>query len=162
MKLIIGRHGEAESIAMTGLDKDRRLTEKGRLDIAKMGGYILQTPLKVTQIYYSPYARTNETATIFSETLHFSGDPIPASELLPGNEYSDLFPKLSKLSNSDTVLIVGHNPDVSYLVSKLIRDVSISRSFIFMPGTTIAINIAKENFQNGQLLWMISPEFLKS
>lgn len=162
MKLIIARHGEAESSSATGLDKDRRLTSKGRSDIEKMANFIFQSPLKVTQIFHSPYIRTNETANIFSEKVQFQGSPTPANELLPANDYTDLFPKLGQFSNSDTILIVGHNPDVSFFAARLIRDESISRSFVFSPGTTIAINIAKENFLLGQIIWAISPEFLKS
>ncbi|MBP7282300.1 MAG: phosphohistidine phosphatase SixA [Leptospiraceae bacterium] len=162
MKLIIGRHGEAESNSLTGLDKDRRLTEKGRADIARMADFILNTPLKVTQIFHSPYIRTNETAEIYSEILQFQGSLNPANSLLPSTDYTDLIPTLSKFSNSDTVLIIGHNPDVSFFAAKLIQDESLSRTFGFTPGTTVAINIAKENFLRGQLIWMISPEFLKS
>jgi phosphohistidine phosphatase len=162
MKLIIGRHGEAESSSATGLDKDRRLTEKGRLDLEKMADFIYHGPLRVSQIFHSPYQRTTETANIFAEKLQFRGVITPANELLPSNDCTDLFPRLSQLSNSDTVMLIGHNPDVSFFAARLIRDESISRSLVFSPGTTVAINIAKENFLMGQIIWMISPEFLKS
>jgi phosphohistidine phosphatase len=162
MKLIIARHGEAESSSATGQDRDRRLTEKGKLDLERMADFIYHSPLRVTQIFHSPYVRTTETAEIFSEKLQFKGITTSANELLPANDYADLFPKLNQLSNSDTVMLIGHNPDVSFFAARLIRDESISRSFVFSPGTTIAINIAKENFLLGQIIWAISPEFLKS
>ncbi|MBK8396575.1 MAG: phosphohistidine phosphatase SixA [Leptospiraceae bacterium] len=162
MKLIIGRHGEAEQDSPTGSDKDRRLTEKGKVDIACMANFIHKSPLRVTQIFYSPFARTTETAEIYSEIIQFKGTTIPSNILLPGNDYSDLFPILNKLTNSDTVLLIGHNPDVSFFTGRLILNEALSRSFLFSPGSTVAINIAKENFLNGQLIWMISPEFLKS
>lgn len=162
MKLIIGRHGEAEQNSATGLDKDRKLTEKGKSDIIKMADFIFHSPLRVTHIFHSPYERTNETAEIFAEKLQFKGVAIPARELLPGNDYTDLLPRLNQFNNSDTILIIGHNPDISFFTGKLIRDESISNVFGFSPGTTIAINIAKENFLRGQLIWMISPEFLKT
>ena len=41
MKLIIGRHGEAESFSATGLDRDRKLTENGKTDLVKMANYTL-------------------------------------------------------------------------------------------------------------------------
>jgi len=162
MKLIIGRHGEAEQHSATGLDKDRKLTEKGIADIGKMADFIFHSPLRVTQIFHSPYIRTNETAEIFSEKIRFKGIVNPVNELLPGADYSDLLPKLNQFTNSDTILIIGHNPDVSFFAGKLIRDESFANVFGFSPGTTVAINIAKENFLRGQLIWMISPEFLKT
>jgi phosphohistidine phosphatase len=108
------------------------------------------------------YAWDQIAGEIFSEKLQFKGITTSANELLPANDYADLFPKLNQLSNSDTVMLIGHNPDVSFFAARLIRDESISRSFVFSPGTTIAINIAKENFLLGQIIWAISPEFLKS
>lgn len=162
MKLIIGRHGDAEPTSPTGLDRDRSLTEKGKSDIEKMGEFIFKSSLKVSHIFHSPYKRTTETAEIFAKNLQFDRTPMPADELLPSNDYTEIFPQLSKFTNSDTILLIGHNPDVSYFAARLIRDVSISRSFVFSTGTTIAINIPKENFSFGQLIWMISPDFLKS
>ncbi|HMV41468.1 MAG TPA: phosphohistidine phosphatase SixA, partial [Leptospiraceae bacterium] len=109
-----------------------------------------------------PYKRTTETAEIFASKLSFQGTPIPADELLPSNNYSEILTHFSKFTNSDTVLIIGHNPDVSFFASRLIKDESIARSFVFSTGTTIAINTPKENFAYGQLIWMISPDFLKT
>lgn len=160
MKVIIARHGEAEATSSTGLDRDRHLTSKGREDIRKMAQFIQKTPLCVKYIYHSPYIRTKETAETFSEFLYGIEDVISDSCLEPMGEYHSLLPSLCTYTNSETVLIIGHNPEVSYFTASLVHDISLCKNFIFFPGTTIALNIARENFCRGQILWVISPEYL--
>ncbi|MCE9501179.1 MAG: phosphohistidine phosphatase SixA [Leptospira sp.] len=158
MKLIIARHGEADKDSPTGQDKDRSLTGKGREDIRKMAGFISSTHLQVSHIYHSPYLRTMQTAEIFSQELHTNAESVASEKLAPSMNYSDILPELSRLTNSATVLLIGHNPDVSYFVAKLLKYESNHSCFVFSPGTTVAINIAKENFSNGQIIWIVSPD----
>lgn len=160
MKLIICRHGESDMMSITGLDKDRKLSEKGKNDIVKMAKFIQGTPIKVTKVYHSPYLRTTETANIYSDILPGKIVPETSDFLAPAGNYNDLLPCFCKYPNSETILIVGHNPDVSYFAANLLRSESISSMFFFSPGATLAINVARENFCNGQLIWFVSPEFL--
>jgi len=158
MKLIIARHGEAEKNSPTGQDRDRSLTDSGRKDIRKMGRYIKSTLLKVSHVYHSPYMRATQTAEIFSQELDSKLELVPTDKLAPSSNYFDLLPDLSQFTNSATVLLIGHNPDVSYFVAKLLKYESNHSCFVFSPGTTVAINIAKENFSNGQIIWIVSPD----
>lgn len=160
MKLIISRHGEAENNSITGLDKDRPLSDKGRADILKMSQFIKHTPLKVNRIYHSPYLRTCQTADIYAESLGIIDHIEPLSDLAPAGDSSNMLSSFCKFSNSDTILVVGHNPDVSYLVAKLVMNEALASSFVFCPGATVAINVAREKLCKGQLVWMVSPDFL--
>lgn len=163
MKLIIVRHGEAEKNSNSGLDRDRVLTEKGKSDINKMSNFFLRSPLKVGHIFHSPFKRTEMTAEIFSKKLSVS-DVQPSDKLLPTENYLEICHDFDKFTNSDTVMIIGHSPDVSFLAAKLISPSNClsacSPSFVFSPGTTVALNIAKENFIKGQIIWIISPDYL--
>ncbi|MBE7413100.1 MAG: phosphohistidine phosphatase SixA [Leptospiraceae bacterium] len=163
MKMIIVRHGEAEKDSPTGRDKDRVLTEKGVHDIKKMAEFIKKTPLKINYIFYSPYKRTEMTAEIFANEFGVTQIQ-PSDKLLPSEDYGEICNDLNHFSNSDTVLIVGHSPDVSYFCSKLIGTGSCSSScfpaFAFSPGTSVAMNIAKENFIKGQIIWILSPDYI--
>ena len=160
MKLIISRHAEAENDSPTGSDKDRKLTEKGKNDIIKMSNFIKNTPVSVNRIFFSPYLRTRLTADAYAENLGV-GTPTESFDCLaPGNICSNITHDLSRLSNSDTVLIVAHNPEVSYFTSALLGIENIEESLIFSPGTTACILIPRETFQKGKLLWFVSPDFL--
>lgn len=160
MKLIICRHGESDITSASGFDRDRKLSDKGKNDIAKMAKFIQGTPIKVTKVYHSPYLRTIETAQIYSDILPGKLVPETSEFLAPSANYNDLLPGFCRYPNSETILIVGHNPDVSYFAANLLKSDSIASMFFFSPGATLAINVARENFCNGQLVWFVAPDFL--
>ncbi len=158
MKIILVRHGEAESVSPEG-DRNRKLTTKGIEDIHKIGAFIRNANLRIAQIYYSPYLRTKHTADILAEELHLEDHTIAADELCAGRDCSELLPDLCSYTNSDAIILVGHNPDIAYFLSKLLGQ-SCETNLIFSPGTTVAVNVPKEKFSQGQILWVVSPDFL--
>ncbi|MDF3820746.1 phosphohistidine phosphatase SixA [Leptospira sp. 96542] len=162
MKIILVRHGEAENPSSSLSDQVRTLTDKGVTDIHKIGKFIKNSSLKVNQLYYSPYLRTKKTAEILSEELEFQGDLKPAEELAAGNGCTDIISYLVNCSNSDTVLLVGHNPDITYFAARLLGNTHTAENLIFQPGSTVAINVAREKFSQGQIIWAISPDYLNN
>jgi phosphohistidine phosphatase len=162
MKLILARHGEAEHFSESGRDRDRKLTKEGRDDIRKVGRFIKLSSLRVKHIYHSPYERTKETAEIFSEELGLTSVLVPCEELAPENECENLLVRIKDYTNSDTILIVSHNPGISHFAAQLIQGDHLFPSLPFLPGTTLALNVPREYFQRGQIMWMISPHDLNS
>ncbi|BDA80533.1 phosphohistidine phosphatase SixA [Leptospira kobayashii] len=160
MKIILVRHGEAEDPASAKSDQSRTLTEKGVRDIHKIGRFINNSSLNVSQVYYSPYTRTRLTAEILSEEINFKGSPVQANELAAGVGCSHILPNLLKLTNSDTVLLVGHNPDITYFAAQLLGNTCLTDNLVFQPGSTVAINVAREKFAHGQIIWAMSPDIL--
>lgn len=160
MKIILVRHGEAEDPASAKSDQSRTLTEKGVRDIHKIGKFIHNSPLKVSRVFYSPYIRTKLTAEILSEEIEFTGEPKSYQELAAGAQCSDFLSCLVSLNNSDTVLLVGHNPDITTFAAQLLGNSSTAENLIFLPGSTVAINVARERFANGQIIWALSPDML--
>ena len=160
MKLIISRHGDADVVSPTGRDIDRPLTDHGRSEIKKMAYFIKRGSLHVQHIYHSPYLRTKQTAEIYAEELGLEEVIETCDELAPGNECMDLIHKLKNFSNSDTFLIVSHNPGVANFAAKLIQDDALASSLLFSTGTALALNIARERFCRAQIIWMISPSDL--
>lgn len=160
MKIIISRHGEAEDFSPTGRDMDRPLSDHGREEILKMASFIKKGNLLVQHIYHSPYLRTRQTAEIYAQELGLSEVIETCDELAPGNECMDLLQKIRHYSNSDTFLLVSHNPGVSHFAARLIQDDALAGSLLFATGTALALNIAREKFCKAQIIWMISPRDL--
>ncbi|MBM9548065.1 phosphohistidine phosphatase SixA [Leptospira sp. 201903074] len=160
MKIILVRHGEAENATPTISDTQRELTDKGVSDIHKIGRFIKNSALAVKQVYYSPYLRTKHTAEILSEELKYGGEMLASDDLAAGKGCSDIISCLVNFSNSDTVLLVGHNPDITYFAARLLGNATVAENLIFQPGSTIAINVAREKFAHGQIIWAISPDNL--
>ena len=161
MKLILSRHGEAEESFLTK-DSERKLTTKGKSDILKMANFLFNSGIRISQIYHSPLVRTTETAKIYAEVLNLTDKMEKSDCLKPNSVYSTILPELQVFSNSDAILLIGHNPNVSYFTSELILGNYLNQSFPFQPGSIIGINIAKERFKDGMLFWFLSPDYLKS
>ncbi|WCL51288.1 phosphohistidine phosphatase SixA [Leptospira sp. GIMC2001] len=160
MKIILVRHGEAEDVSIAGSDRRRKLTAKGTEDIHKIGSFIRNSHIKISQIYHSPFERTKKTALILAEELHLEEHMVSAEEISAGMDCCNLLPQLCDYSNSDAIVIVGHNPDITYFAAKLLGESAFTNSLLFTPGTSIAVNVPKEKFSKGQLLWSVSPDFL--
>jgi len=162
MKIILARHGEAEEYSQSGRDRDRKLTSKGQEDIRKMGVFIKQSGMNVSQIFYSPYVRTRQTAEIFADVLGIPSSTQDCEDLAPSHECERILRILKDYTNSTTILAIGHNPGIAYFAAQLIQSDLLFPNIPFVPGTTIAINVPIENFQRGQIIWMLSPFSLDS
>ncbi|HNH11030.1 MAG TPA: phosphohistidine phosphatase SixA, partial [Leptospiraceae bacterium] len=163
MKVVLVRHGEAEVSSESGKDIDRSLTDYGKNDIHRLGMFMNRLFLKYNFIFHSPYLRTEQTAQILFEDLQKKQpmEIFPADELAPDNDYERIYPKLKNFTNSDSVIIVGHNPNICYLGSRLIsgNDV-LAPNLNFLPGTALALNVSKEYLTSAQILWMVSSKEL--
>lgn len=160
MKVILVRHGEAEEASVSGSDQNRALTAKGQSDVRKVGRFIRGSQLNVTHVFHSPYLRTRVTASILSEEIQFLGQAISSEELSAGSSCDTIITCLQNLTNSDTVVLVGHNPDITFFAAQLLGNHSYSENLIFQPGSSVAINVAREKLARGQLLWAISPDLI--
>lgn len=157
--MILARHGEAEDTAPTGRDADRKLTDSGKEGIQRMAEFIRDSGMPVSKIFYSPYTRTIQTADIYSEILGVETTPLEC--LLPGSDYYQLCFDIRNESNSTTFLIVAHNPGLAHFAEQLLGVPGISQNLLYTPGAACAINVAREKFHHGQIIWFLSPQFLR-
>ena len=156
MKLIIARHGEAES---GNDDFHRNLTDRGRADVARVTGLIRATGWNVTEIRSSPVLRAQQSAAIIAETLGgFSVQTEPA--LAPGLDLDQAIEMLDVEPNSNAVVWVFHAPCVSRLASHL---TGLAESCFYFPaGTMMALNLPLPAPVGRSILcWAIPPEFLR-
>lgn len=115
--LILLRHAKAVRAHEADSDEERGLTGRGRRDAAAAGAAIAAAGLKPTLALVSSAERTRQTAehglaefgleTRFEEALYHAA---PES-------IWDAF----SASDAESVVIVGHNPGIGELVSKLVH-----------------------------------------
>ncbi len=113
------RHGPAEDQAPTGRDFDRKLTASGRLRteiVARELGRREELPKRIVS---SPLTRTLETAAVVIAVLGLGLTTEHGDELAPGGNALALVRKLAA-EGARRVMLVGHEPDVSRLTSKLL------------------------------------------
>ena len=118
--LFIVRHGPAEDEHPDhpGDDQARRLTDEGieKVRLAAAGaralGYL------PSQIWTSPLTRASQTAAIFSQAYGPQVDVVTTPALATFGANADVRTALGA-ATVDAVMVVGHEPNLSDLVSEL-------------------------------------------
>jgi len=118
-KLILIRHAKAEILQPGIPDVDRILCERGKSDAVKMANQLYSTEITPNDVICSPAKRAVETATVFAE--QYGIERLIKEEFLYGDyNFADIKQLLiEEVPLADTVLIVGHNPNLSYIIAKL-------------------------------------------
>ena len=120
--LILLRHATAEEGSTVFKDIERELTSKGIMESARIGQYLKST-FKIDGIYTSPSFRTLNTSEIVAEQLGIDKSQIVVNESLYGGGPRAYLSITNQLSESQTcVLLVGHNPDITFYAEYLCRD----------------------------------------
>jgi phosphohistidine phosphatase len=120
MELYLLRHGLAVERGERGFadDSDRPLTSKGRRQIRKSAAGIRKLAGRFDLILSSPYLRARQTAEIVARELKVKERLKFSNALAPGGAVRNLCRQLGREKPApEKVLLVGHEPDLSRLVS---------------------------------------------
>lgn len=106
MKIILWRHAQAEESLD---DLARELTIKGHRQAAKMAAILRKKLPENFRLWVSEAMRSQQTAA------HLGGNFEIFPELNPEIEVQTLLPLLTTIHETDTVVIVGHQPWIGQL-----------------------------------------------
>jgi phosphohistidine phosphatase len=162
MNLYILRHGEAGTrVSVATRDAERPLTVAGRKEIQEVAESLDTLGVKFDKILTSPLRRSHETAAIVAKTLKTLNRLEDSDELKPEGAKTELYRKLSKFRQEDSVLIVGHEPYLSTLISEVISgstNVRISLRKGAMAKLRITSFLPKAS---GELRWLLTPKQIR-
>ena len=164
MHLFILRHGIAVDRSEPGFadDTKRPLTPKGRRQLRQVAASIRAMKLRFDVIFSSPLVRARQTAELVAAELHLEKRLILADELKPGVRPQRLIQKIKVLKPSpENLLLVGHEPDLSELISLLVTGDTVG-GFALKKGGLAKLEI--EKLRAGQcaiLAWLLTPAQLK-
>lgn len=122
MNLFLLRHGLAVERTIPGfkLDRDRPLTNQGRKKIRRVAALLKKVQGSFDLILTSPYLRAHQTAELVAEILGESKKLKTSDHLAPGKPLTGLIQELSHRPELENILLVGHEPDLSRLISVLV------------------------------------------
>jgi len=163
MKIYLLRHGIAEpqSEGNRFSDADRALTPEGITKLRQTGLGLKKLGVSLDLVASSPLIRARETAENVTEIVKCK-EPIQLwDQLAPGGAIDGLMQKLQNHQDKNSVLLVGHQPDMGFLASFLIFG-SNKISLAFKKGgiCCVQINEVPPQFP-GELVWMLTPKILK-
>ena len=115
-QLYVVRHADAEPTKTT--DEERALTSKGERQAAKVGQFCAKQEFAVGPVFSSPLVRAVQTAELVAKPL--GADVKTSRGLAPGMTPGRLRAFLREQRSRDSLLIVGHEPDLSHAVADLL------------------------------------------
>ena len=164
MDLLVVRHGAAEdkdAFARTGEDDDLRpLTTAGQREMREVARALRELVPEIDVIATSPLVRAVQTAAILGDA--YERKPVPVEWLRPEAAYEDFAHWGSSQRDKKTVVIVGHEPHLSGLVSWLAA--GGKRSFLELKKAGACLLDVEKSPGPGSssLLWLMGPRQLRS
>jgi len=165
MNLYLIRHGiavEPYSLGYAG-DSQRPLTDKGQSKMVSITRGLKNLGVSFDLILSSPYLRAWQTANILLEGLELKKEQLALSEnLTPASFPDEIIQELSeKYLNLENLALVGHEPNLSALISRLITGGNESIFLSMKKGGVCHLNT--EDLSRGQrasLEWLLMPKHL--
>jgi phosphohistidine phosphatase len=162
MMLYILRHAEAEDEDHQGGDESRRLTQRGRERTRDAAVGMRALGLKFNVILTSPLARAAETADAVAAA--YANDPPPqvVPALSAGVSPDEAVAALSPFARYEKVLVVGHEPQLSGLVSILLTRSSDIVHIRIKKGGCVALELPNRFERGGaELHWILTQRQLR-
>jgi phosphohistidine phosphatase len=153
MKLIVMRHGRAESSNAALPDHERALTPRGIELLKSQGIAMLRAGLKPDVIACSPYRRARETAGLLAAA--FGVTPLVVDALQPGAGIEAYAALLEGIDTPETLMTVHHQPDVSAIVDTL-----TGASVAMEEGHAAVIDVRKMYGGGGKLKGLYEAEVM--
>ena len=161
MNLYILRHGIAADRGIEYPDDDLRpLTGKGIMRMRREAKGMDAMGIALDLIISSTLVRAIQTAEIVRDGLNEPPPMIRSSALVPEAHPSQILDELAANHSSlGSVMVVGHEPHMSSLVSYILTG-RVSWLIDMQKGALCSINLSPSG--RGQLLWALAPRHLRA
>jgi phosphohistidine phosphatase len=162
MNLFILRHGIAVEHGAAGYknDDERPLTSKGERKVWMIAEAMKALEISFDSILSSPLVRARQTAEIVAEALKARKRLELTDTLAPQESAEPLIEYLDEQGAVDDVLLVGHEPFLSQLISLLISG-DTEASVLLKKGGFC--KLSTEELKHGRcatLEWLLTPKHM--
>lgn len=159
MRLYVLRHGKAAARAdWSADDGERPLTPEGEAAMRREARRLGEMGLALELIVTSPLARARRTAEIVADELGMAGRLHEDERLAHGFDVRRLAELLAAHAPAQSVMVVGHEPDLSATVAELIGGGSV----VFKKGGLARVDLDAPRPGGGELVWLLTPPLLGS
>jgi phosphohistidine phosphatase len=164
MELFLLRHGPAVERGTPGFENDfaRPLTAKGKRQLRQSCAALRMMKLKWDLILASPLVRARQTAEIVAAELKVKKRLCFSHHLQPGGNPKQLVAELNRLKPAPkTILLVGHEPDLSELISLLVTG-KTGAGFALKKGGLAKLEAETLSADKcATLAWLLTPKQMK-
>ena len=162
MRVYLLRHAiAAERGSAAYVDDDRPLTEEGKDKMSKAAKGLASLVDNIDVILSSPLIRAHDTARIAARALRAENKVQICKELAAGGSLKNLMTYLSKFRSLNSIMLVGHQPDLGFIASLLLG--SETSIIEFKKGSLCCIEVSTlPPRSKGTLIWHLQPKHLRA
>jgi phosphohistidine phosphatase len=160
MRLLILRHAVAVERGTPGIaDDDRPLTPAGEKKFKEAARGLARVAPRPDAILSSPLPRAWRTAEIAASA--WGGLAPKKNQALAGGALADLARALAPYGAEATVVVVGHEPQLSGILAELVGSPAAER-LAFRKGGAALIDVPADLTDGGNLVWFLTPKLLRT
>ena len=164
MQILVLRHGIAVVRDDLDFENDakRPLTPKGKRQLRQTADAMKKMGLRFDLILSSPHLRAKQTAEIVAESLKLKKRLKISGALAPDGSPQNLIRELNESKPApESVLLVGHEPYLSCLISRLTTG-GLDLAMDFKKGGLCKLEAGKLSYDRcATLVWLLTPKQMK-
>src|SRR6267154_3139142 len=139
-------------------DEKRGLDKEGIDQCGLIGRFFAAADVQVEAIVSSPLKRAAQTAFLVGNEMGFDGKIQMEAALRPAGTFADFRVLLEKHRKQDAIMVVGHNPNLSEFVGKMISVSGCEAAVDLKKGSVARVELRRNS---GELLWCLTPRVLR-
>lgn len=140
-------------------DEKRALDKDGIEQCGYIGRALAALGVQVDIIVSSPLKRATQTAALVGNEMGHEGKLMIENGLRPEAVFSDFQKMLEKYARQDSILLVGHNPNLSEFLGRVISDTGCEAVVELKKGAVAKVEMRRNA---GSLSWCITPRILRT
>ena len=110
-------------------------------------------------IVSSPLKRSTQTAALVGNEMGHEGKLVIENALRPQAGFSDFQKMLEKYARQDSMMVVGHNPNLQEFLGRVISDTGCEAVVELKKGAVAKVEMRRNS---GSLSWCITPRILRA
>jgi phosphohistidine phosphatase len=146
------RMSDAKKDEKRGLDKD------GIGQCGYIGRALASMGVQVDVMISSPLKRATQTASLVGNEMGHEGKLLVENALRPEATFTDFQKMLEKYARQDSIMVVGHNPNLREFLGRIIADNGCEAVVDMKKGAVAKVELRRNA---GSLSWCITPRILR-
>ncbi len=160
MTIYFLRHASAgEHFINPKKDEKRALDKEGIEQCGYVGRALAAIEAQVDVIISSPLKRATQTASLVGNEMGYEGKLQTENALRPGATFADFRKMLEKYSAQESIMVVGHNPNLSQFLGAAISESGCEASVELKKGAVARVEMRRNT---GTMLWCFTPKVLRT
>jgi phosphohistidine phosphatase len=154
------RHASAgQRVANPMKDEKRPLDKDGIEQCGVVGRALSALDVQVDAIISSPLKRAAQTASLVGNELSYEGKLQFDDALRPGATFADFRRMLEKYANQEEIMVVGHNPNLSEFLGRIICEAGCEAGADLRKGAVAKVDMGRNS---ATLQWCLTPKILRT